>query len=428
MAVRLMFSTATAITPELLVLDEVLGVGDAYFAQKSYERMRELTEGAGTTLLLVTHDIYSAIKICDRIIWIDRGRVLMDGDGPVVIKAYEDSIRQQEESRLRLRKQHRLRDANRASAPEHALIEIQSAGNRPPAAPVFFGRVEVSAGDRVVTLPFDEAAFDESRPAHLQLEGSAWSPITDVDGRAARGLQNYGSPFHKVAAVVPVLPQDGTSLRVELDYHSAAPFQAFVRMFAGDQVFDVGTIDGEAGGWSRWSAETAGARPGAAGSQVNASGVHGTGAISILGIQTVGASGDETHFFEHGKPFQLRLRYRVHQPDLRERPQILIAFHRDGVQDVLRIITRDLLIDAADARDGEIVLSIPALPLGAGSHSVTVMVAREGYYDETQTLYFSLNPGVYACHSRALEIVVTGGGAVASGTAVVGQGQWSLSK
>ena len=157
MAVRLMFSTATAITPELLVLDEVLGVGDAYFAQKSYERMRELTEGAGTTLLLVTHDIYSAVKICERIIWIDRGRVLMDGDGPVVIKAYEDSIRQQEEARLRLRKQQRL-DANRSSASEHSLLEIQSAGNRPPAAPVFFARIEVSVGDRMVSLPFDEAA------------------------------------------------------------------------------------------------------------------------------------------------------------------------------------------------------------------------------------------------------------------------------
>ena len=427
MAVRLMFSTATAITPELLVLDEVLGVGDAYFAQKSYERMRELTEGAGTTLLLVTHDIYSAVKICERIIWIDRGRVLMDGDGPVVIKAYEDSIRQQEEVRLRLRKQQRL-EANRASAAEYALIEIQSVGNTALAAPVFFGRIEVSVGDRMVLLPFDEAAFDEKRPAHLQLEGSAWSAITDVGGRAARGMQNYGSPFHKVVAVVPVAPQDGTPLRVDLDYHSAAPFQAVVRMFVGEQVFDVGVIDGEADGWQRWSAETGGPRQGAAASEVNASGVYGTGAIGILEIRTVDASGNETHFFEHGKPFQLRLRYHVRQPDLRERPQVLIAFHRDGVQDVFRVITRDLFIDGTDARDGEIVLNIPALPLGVGTYTVTVMVVREGYYDETQTIFFSLNPGVYASHSRALEMVVTGGGIVGSGTAVVGQGEWSLSK
>src|SRR5437763_15088983 len=79
MAVRLMFATSTAISPDLLVLDEVLGVGDAYFAHKSYERIRELCDQNGATAVLVTHDIYGAVKICSRIIWIDRGRVLFDG-------------------------------------------------------------------------------------------------------------------------------------------------------------------------------------------------------------------------------------------------------------------------------------------------------------------------------------------------------------
>src|SRR5437588_5909668 len=68
MAVRLMFATSTAITPDLLVLDEVLGVGDAYFAQKSYRRMQELCDRDGTTLLFVTHDIFSAVRMCPRII------------------------------------------------------------------------------------------------------------------------------------------------------------------------------------------------------------------------------------------------------------------------------------------------------------------------------------------------------------------------
>jgi ABC-type nitrate/sulfonate/bicarbonate transport system ATPase subunit len=49
---------------DLLVLDEVLGVGDAYFTHKSYERIRGMCDQQGTTLLLVTHDIYSATQIC----------------------------------------------------------------------------------------------------------------------------------------------------------------------------------------------------------------------------------------------------------------------------------------------------------------------------------------------------------------------------
>ena len=89
MGMRLMFSTSTAIIPDLLVLDEVLGVGDAYFAQKSYDRMRELCDRNGATLLLVTHDIYSAVKMCERVVWFDRGMVAMDGNATAVVKAYE---------------------------------------------------------------------------------------------------------------------------------------------------------------------------------------------------------------------------------------------------------------------------------------------------------------------------------------------------
>src|SRR5919202_2877465 len=159
MGARLMFSTSTAITPNLLVLDEVLGVGDAYFTQKSYERIRELCEGEGATLLLVTHDVYSASKICDRVIWIDRGRVLMDGNAPTLIKAYEDSIRTQEEQRLRKRKLENLkalRGTNLAEQPDHILFEIRSRDNRPQPCPVYFSRISLyQEGVLIANLPLD---------------------------------------------------------------------------------------------------------------------------------------------------------------------------------------------------------------------------------------------------------------------------------
>jgi lipopolysaccharide transport system ATP-binding protein len=427
MGVRLMFSAATAITPELLVLDEVLGVGDAYFAQKSYDRMRELTDRNGTTLLLVTHDIYSAVKICERVIWIDRGRVLMDGEGAAVIKGYEDSIRQQEETRLRLRKQHQLHGAARSgtAAGRHAIVEIQSAGNRPLPAPVYIGRIELVAGGRRISLPLDEEAFDAGRPAHLQREASAWADAGMHQARAARAFLNYGSPFHKIAGVLPL--EDGlpAGARLEVDYCTDEPFRAPVRLFVGEHSVDVGTIEGEAGGWHTWTGET-GPAGRAVGSEVNASGIHGTGVITLTGIDTLNAAGEEAYIFTHGDPFELRLRYRVNQPDLHERPQVLVAFHRDGVQDVCRVITRELAFDGVTQRTGEVRLRIAHLWLGVGTYTVTVMVARPGYYDERPTRYFTLDEGVYACHTRALEIAVVGGGAVASGTVMVGQAAWEL--
>ena len=115
MGMRLMFAASTAIKPEVLVIDEVLGVGDAYFMQKSFERISELTEGSGTTVLLVTHDVYSAANLCTRMIWIEKGRVLMDGDTTDVISRYEGSIRDQEERRLRLRRLASLQDRRDAA-------------------------------------------------------------------------------------------------------------------------------------------------------------------------------------------------------------------------------------------------------------------------------------------------------------------------
>ena len=72
MCSRLMFSSSVVVKPDILIVDEILGVGDAYFAHKSFERMRDLCTHDGTTLLLVTHDIYSALNLCERFIWLDR--------------------------------------------------------------------------------------------------------------------------------------------------------------------------------------------------------------------------------------------------------------------------------------------------------------------------------------------------------------------
>ncbi|MFT9849647.1 ABC transporter ATP-binding protein [Aneurinibacillus sp. REN35] len=103
MYARLAFSTATSIEPEILIIDEVLGAGDAYFAGKSVERMRKLTEESGATVLFVSHDLSSVLQLCERIIWVDRGKIRADGDPLEIIKEYSAMIRKEEEIRLRAR-------------------------------------------------------------------------------------------------------------------------------------------------------------------------------------------------------------------------------------------------------------------------------------------------------------------------------------
>ena len=93
MRMRLQFATATAIRPEILVIDEVMGAGDAYFSAKSAERMKRLTQ-SGCTLLLVSHSPYQVLEFCDHAIWLDDGAIRMAGDANTVLGAYEVYIEQ----------------------------------------------------------------------------------------------------------------------------------------------------------------------------------------------------------------------------------------------------------------------------------------------------------------------------------------------
>lgn len=101
MYARLAFSTATSVQPEILIIDEVLGAGDAYFAGKCVERMKKLTEESGATVLFVSHDMSSVEMLCDRCLWIERGTTKMDGMITQVSKKYAQRIRELTERRLR---------------------------------------------------------------------------------------------------------------------------------------------------------------------------------------------------------------------------------------------------------------------------------------------------------------------------------------
>ena len=88
MIARLAFSIATVIEPEILIVDEVLAVGDADFQEKSRKRMMDMMHG-GTTVLLVSHNIGQVREMCSRVVWIEHGQVQMAGDTGTVCDAYE---------------------------------------------------------------------------------------------------------------------------------------------------------------------------------------------------------------------------------------------------------------------------------------------------------------------------------------------------
>ncbi len=90
MYLRLAFSIATAVEPEVLILDEMFAGGDAGFVQKATARMKKVVEAA-SIMILVSHDVDLLASICSRVIWLDKGKVLHDGAAAEVLALYKAS-------------------------------------------------------------------------------------------------------------------------------------------------------------------------------------------------------------------------------------------------------------------------------------------------------------------------------------------------
>lgn len=93
MSSRLRFAIAASIDPEILLIDEALNTGDAQFADRSRKRMDELRLNAGC-VFLVSHSLDTVLKMCSRVVWMDKGDLLMDGEPREVVKAYKDFTKQ----------------------------------------------------------------------------------------------------------------------------------------------------------------------------------------------------------------------------------------------------------------------------------------------------------------------------------------------
>lgn len=101
MQMRLAFSVATALRPDILIVDEALSVGDTYFQHKSFERIREFRK-KGTTLLIVSHDKSAIQSICDRAILLNSGTIAMEGEPETIMNYYNALIASKSKKEIQL--------------------------------------------------------------------------------------------------------------------------------------------------------------------------------------------------------------------------------------------------------------------------------------------------------------------------------------
>lgn len=92
MFIRLAFSVSTTIDPDILLLDEALSAGDAAFIDKANKRMQDMVSNA-KIMVLVTHNMSSAIDLCNRCLWFEKGDIMMDGEPKKVVHEYLNSLK-----------------------------------------------------------------------------------------------------------------------------------------------------------------------------------------------------------------------------------------------------------------------------------------------------------------------------------------------
>ena len=127
MFVRLAFAVAINVSPDILIIDEALAVGDARFQAKCFDKIREIKEG-GATILFVTHDVGSIRQLCDKAIWLDSGEVRMIGDVLGVTSKYMEFMFQDEGTGADARPTNSLIDNTTSEAALEDIIPLEIDG------------------------------------------------------------------------------------------------------------------------------------------------------------------------------------------------------------------------------------------------------------------------------------------------------------
>lgn len=241
MYMRLAFAIATHVDPEILIVDEILAVGDDHFSRKSMAKMNEFKD-RGKTILLVTHDLATVQRWCDRAIWLDRGGMAADGRPDEVVNQYRRTVAQEEMS---------APDAPSAVVAQPAPV-VDAPSEPAPAPRPQTGtasdqrwgsfKVEISAVRILDRNGREKQVFDVEEPLTIELEFVSFEPVEDVVFGVgifqADGLRVYGTNTHVDGVPLPrPFPERGT---VRIDF-------ARLGFIDGNYVLDVAahTVSGE---------------------------------------------------------------------------------------------------------------------------------------------------------------------------------------
>jgi lipopolysaccharide transport system ATP-binding protein len=388
MQARLGFAIATVVEPEILIVDEVLGAGDAYFLTKSIGRMSRLIEG-GASVLMVSHSLDHITRFCSDAIWLERGQIVERGPALEVVKAYAQFIRVLEERKLKARNREAGGDGDARKSGESFVVRLRALGDP--------GRDACDVG--AIRLLTDEGVEDEvvvggpqdseaSHSAALVMEGDeSWSQPRGQRDASFRTLTigddgtASGSARFDVGALVL-----GAGHAFEVVYRSGQMDALEVELVSDDGVVASRRLPASSGSWERVriSLPTNGGGAGYAHLVERAQGGParskarrwpGEGSIMIDSIELLDGGGHERAVFDVGTPLVLRIVFSARRTDRFDVVPTAVLYRLDGVL-VSRFIGDHVALELAEGEQHEAVLRVPALNLGDENYVFAVALYK----------------------------------------------------
>ena len=436
MYLRLAFSVATVIAPEILIIDEILGAGDMYFQSKCLARIQELTAGPGTTVIFVSHDMQSAQRICDTFVWLDRGRVVAIGPSAEVRAAYEDSVRKQQETRLRARNLRLRRgtlSALQAAGEDgvHLLGQfVREEARGHPGPHVDAVRLYVN-GARAEEIRVGDAMDDDSNHYHSFVISdpaeSAWGPPERLDGRLARAVAGGGGIVTGAKFALFLAHRDftdpGLRIEIEVSYQDISNTPAHLELNAGflglRRVLSLEHAADRQWKTARttlppWVYAPPGSAAGAAGATRAATEApaaekrFGTGQLVIDRVRFLDGRGEETFVFRTGEAMSIVVSYEAKDPSQHGSALLwAVGFERsDGVMAATMISTVQDRVFEVKPRD-TLRLTLDPLLLTRGSYRISIVLFSDldlhGFNP-----HFTRSASIYDMHRLAYEIAIEG--------------------
>lgn len=422
MMMRLMFSTATCVEPDILIADEVLGVGDAYFGHKSFERVKRLVQSRGTTFLLVTHNIYSALEVCERFIWLDQGRIMLDGPGTSVLSAYEQSIKEQEERRQHRAKVRAAATSVAARSPDGLTVRFRARDAYRPDGPFYLARLSGvwPNGSRV------ECVLDPSAAGavFLALPAGGVDRVKHLE-RECLVLREYGDIFHKVDCWLSLPGGQSLPTALEVEY-------AFRGMEAltvsgstdGSTFVDITTLEPTpVGEWRQMIAVVPPLRDGGSDirSKARVFGRYGTADVTIEDLRLLDDGGEPSLLLRHGRSMRIELDYLVRNPSGVGEIIAAAGMHRDGYLPVVSFVSPPF---APGTGHGTVTLVIDSLRLTNGEYVLAAGLMRLQML--RSGTFFTMSPDVFDHHPRAVSFGVVGDEQLSGGWVYVEDAKWMV--